>query len=272
MVPFLCFEQVEEEMRQEKERQMTDAKRFSKMNDIRDILNPARSKEYIKRLKLVISTTHGSLEVLDRVCMVLCPDQKSWIQRYNSIQARKIISDFLIDPTKYPVIPWYIRERFKIPANWKDRMDNKELYGNLQALYNTKIGLALESQITNTIANAGYQHDKGFVSLVDEKEVDVIVPSTNSPCVLIMASYNLTTSSSQSQRAREQKAMYEYVQRYNSGRARQDMPDVQLVNVIDGGGWLSRSMDLKVLHQHCDYILSAGQLNMLIPILKYHVR
>ena len=271
MSPFLCFEHVEKEMRKEKEKQVNKADRFSESEDISDILNSDDCKEYEDRLKMIISATHGSLEVLDRICMVICPEQISWTQRCNSDEASKTIADFLTDPSKYPTIPWYIRERFMIPSNWKERMGNKELYSNLQSLYNTKIGLALESEIVKTVRKAGYSHDKGFVSVVDEKEVDVIIPNMDNPRILIMASYNLTTSSAQSGRAREQQAMYDYIRKHNSGRARADMPDIQLINVVDGGGWLARKNDLKVMHQHCDYALAAGQLDMLIPILNHHM-
>ena len=271
MSPFLCFEHVEEEMRREKQRQLIKAGRFSESNNIRDILNTDNGKEYEERLKLVISATHGSLEVLDRVCMVICPEQTSWMQRCNSAEASKTIADFLMDPDRYPAIPWYIRERFAIPLNWKERMSDGELYGSLQPLYNAKIGLALESEIVKTVKKAGYSNDKGLVSLVDQKEVDVIVPDINKPRILIMSSYNLTTSSAQSQRAREQKAMYEEIRRYNDRRDQSNIPDIQLINVIDGGGWLARKRDLEVLHQHCDYALAAGQLGMLVQILNRHM-
>jgi hypothetical protein len=92
------------------------------------------------------------------------------------------------------------------------------------------------------------------------------------PRILIMSSYNLTTASSQTQRAREQKAMYEDVARYNSARTRIREPNVQLVNVIDGAGWLARANDLRQMHEHCDYALAFRQLDRLPDILHYHMR
>ena len=61
------------------------------------------------------------------------------------------------------------------------------------------------------------------------------------------------------------------IRKYNSGRARADMPDIQMINVVDGGGRLARKNDLKVMHQHCDYALATRQLDMLIPILNHHM-
>ena len=284
MVPFLHFPAVEQEMQEEKTERIKKAEQSAALPQqdekgntahIVRILKVNTAREYQYRLKLILATTQGSLEALDRVCMVICPSETTWSERRKSETATQSIADFLMDPTKDEKVPWYTAERFRLPTNWLQMMRGQlsaEIHSSLQSLYNTKTGLALESRIAAVVKAAGYSWEKGFVDFVDEKEVDVAVPDIRLPRILIMSSYNLTTASSQSQRAREQKSMYEDIARYNSGRARVREPDVQLVNIIDGGGWLARPSDLVIMHQHCDYALAEGQLNLLPDILHYHMR
>lgn len=182
----------------------------------------------------------------------------------------------MIDPHSYSEgVPWYTAERFRLPNDWIERIRFNiaaDIHGALQSLYNTSTGLALEESIRSIVTNAGYKWEKGFVSVVDQKEVDVVVPELVLPRILIMSSYNLTTASSQSERARAQKSMYEQVNVYNASRNRRDAPDVQLINVVDGAGWLSRGSDLREMHRHCDYALAWSHLPSLTAILHHHMR
>lgn len=284
MSVFLSLPEVEDEIRAEKTKRLAYAAEFvAQVNkgqpgtaaDIVSLLTVATSKEYEQRLKLLIAASAGSLEVLDRVCLAICPQQDTWNERRKSAAATRAIAEFLINPDSVPSIPWYIRERLRLPSDFLNSVANSiasEIHQSLQAQYNTSTGLAVEQVINGIVTQAGYKYEKGKVSLVDEKEVDVVVPELALPRVLIMASYNLTTSSAQGQRAREQETMYGLVRQYNGRRANQNSPPVQFVNVVDGGGWLRRANDLAQLHRHCDYALSVAQLPQgLPPILKYHI-
>ena len=282
MSPFLQFSDVESVMKRTKKEQTADTRKIIvELNDkesdvfnIEKILNVGTAVEYEKRLKVVLSLAAGSLELLDRVCMVICPEQKTWAKRFTTESARREITTFLTDPSKHEQIPWFVLERFRLPDKWYTMIRPRlivDIHMKLRSAYGTKMGLALESRIGEVVKNAGYRYEKGIVSLVDDKEVDVVVPTLKIPRILIMSSYNLTTSSAQSQRAREQKAMYEEVCRYNSGRARAQEPPVQLINIIDGGGWITRPNDLRIMHQFCDYILPYKLLHKLPSILRYHM-
>lgn len=282
IVPFLHFPAVETEIKNEKKQRLQDAEKtvvdsesYENLDRLMYILDTNTAKEYENKLSLILgTTTDGSLEALDRVCMVLCPDHESWAKRFHSKEATRTIVSFLVNPELYENIPWFTAERFRLSPDWDSRLRSnmsRGIHKSLKPLYGTKLGLALEKRIHKTVTDAGFTCGKGPVSCVDEKEVDVAIPNIRQPRVLIMSSYSLTTSSAQTGRAGEQKSMYEYVCRHNSGRARYDEPDIQLVNVMDGGGWLARRNDLKIMHQHCDYALAASQLHTLPDILHYHM-
>jgi len=117
----------------------------------------------------------------------------------------------------------------------------------------------------------GFSSEKGAVGIVDDKEVDIAVPDTANPNIIIMSSYQLTTSSSQTSKANEQMGMYEDVGIHNRGRSQRDKTDVAFVNVIDGGGWLARSRDLQTMWQGCDYCFAHSNLAELRAVLNHYM-
>lgn len=284
MQVFLDFPQVEEAVEHAKQERIAAAtgivnqvntRQPGTADDIVALLSVSTAKEYKERLKLLIAASAGSIEVMDRVCMAICPLQTTWNERRKSPTATRLIAEFLINPDIASKVPWYIRERLRLPADFINLIAGniaRDIHESLQSLYNTRSGLAVEDAVNHVVTQTGYKYEKGKVSLVDNKEIDVAVPGLTLPRILIMASYQLTTASSQSQRAREQQAMYQHVATYNDLRDNRDAPDVQLVNVIDGGGWLARSKDLAEMHRYCDYALAVGHLDGLLPpILRHHM-
>lgn len=284
MQVFLNFPQVEAEVETAKAARIESAAAFVKpadgaepgtVDDIVTLLTVDRTAEYEERLKLLVAAGAGSMEVLDRVCMVICPEQSSWSQRRASASATRAIAEFLIDPDAVPAVPQYVRERLRLPTDFLNRVQSniaREVHRSLHSLYNTRSGFAVENVINGIVQRTGYTCEKGQVALVDHKEVDAVVPGLTLPRILIMASYQLTTASSQSQRAREQQTMYDHVGAYNNLRDNRNAPNVQLVNVVDGGGWLARSNDLAEMHRYCDYALAVGQLEQRLPaILRHHM-
>lgn len=83
MSVFLTFPEVEKEIQDAKESRITYATEFvAQVNkgqpgtddDIIVLLNVKTAREYEQRLKLLLATSGGSLEVMDRVCLALCPE------------------------------------------------------------------------------------------------------------------------------------------------------------------------------------------------------
>lgn len=286
MQVFLTFPQVETEIRNEKNRRVRQQTRAVELlddghlgtaTDIIRFLTTTSTKEFKECLSQLLSLTpNGSGEHLDRVCMVICPDQASWSKRRSSEEAMAAIAGFLIEPDDTPEVPWFIRGKFRLPEDFLTRLSvniANRVHKDLQSQYNTSSGFAVESEIGRVVRATGYEFKKGQVHVVDDKEVDISVPNLLLPRVLIMASYNLTTASSQSQRAREQQTMYEHVEAYNNLRGNRNSPNVQLINVIDGGGWLARKNDLSEMRRYSHYSLSVGQLpDHLPPILRFHMK
>lgn len=189
------------------------------------------------------------------------------------------ISRLFLDGRNSPLlvqqVATFYLDQLALPENWYQVIRDPKLIQNvirrkLAGEYTDKKGDAIEQIIRTQLdvlkSKYGVSHEKGQVRLVG-KEVDHAVPSTAEAFVFIMTSYMETTSSSQTQRANEQREMYLVIQndnlRYGNKRI--------FVNFVDGAGWLARRPDLRKLHESCDYILNLKTLDRLEAIICKYV-
>lgn len=171
-------------------------------------------------------------------------------------------------------LPKFYRERLNLkhlfaPQGDPDRtrMDVKShytgTYGNwkgdlIEALIRTRLERMKE------IYGVGF--DCGSTPLINVT-VDWAIPNLADPYVLLMSSYQETTSSGQSIKAREMIDCYQMIERRNLQRHE----DRVFVNFVDGGGWLARYSDFQRLVNGCHYFLNIANLDMLESIIIKHV-
>jgi hypothetical protein len=82
-----------------------------------------------------------------------------------------------------------------------------------------------------------------------------------------MSSFQETTSSGQTTKAKDMRSAYEQICHLNSRYGE----DRAFVNFVDGGGWLARKRDLERLVEHCHYFINLQHLDMLEAIVLQHV-
>ena len=276
---FLEFPRVETDFQEETERTVEKILLAKVRNGGRDPIDVLT--EYLdagsdteERLNTITGFSHGSLEKLKRIYAAMFPSA-SWsaIKRDESMLRR--IAAFLIEPQlEAAFVPQFIRRNFALPDNWIDLLQDRAYVqavaqGRMQSKYSVAIGEALEDAVRALAVESGCSQEKGAVQIVDDKEVDAAIPDASNPRILIMSSYQLTTSSSQSSKANEQTRMYEDVRRHNASRSRRGMANVQFVNVIDGGGWLERPKDLQTMWSECDYCFPHSRIDELKAVLDY---
>ena len=239
-----------------------------------DYLDAGRDTE--ERLKVIIGFSSGSLERVKRIYEAMFPGVR-WSRLWHDEEKRRRIAAFLINQhDDETFVPQFIRNNFFLPSNWIELLQDRDflqaiVQGNLQSQYATDIGYALENEIGDIVSAAGHPHEKGKVGIVDSKEVDIAIPDTETPRILIMSSYQLTTGSSQGSKANEQLRMYQDVRNHNSSRNQRNNPDVLFINVIDGGGWLARPNDLQTMWHECDYCFSLSSLDGLRDVLQHYL-
>ncbi len=221
-----------------------------------DYLNISNQED---RLKIVLALSNGSEEQLKRIFQAIFPARSFTEWKNIKDNTLKRIASFLINPLKERVfIPEFIRNSFCLPDNWIDLLSDKRklktlVQSSYKSKYAVKMGDAFEKNIVQIVENMNIKWIKGPVEIVDNKEVDIAIPHTSDPQILIMSSYSLTTSSAQSSRANEQARMYQDIQTHNRRKTRKNKFKILFINVIDGGGWLARVNDLHRMWEECDY-------------------
>ena len=281
MQVFLDFPNVERTLRREIEQVVNRILLSEAQNGGRnpvdvmtEYLDAGRDTE--ERMRVIIGFSRGSLERVKRIYEAMFPGV-SWSRLRYDEEKRRRIAAFLVNQNDEEIfVPQFIRSNFFLPDNWIELLQDKGYLqaiaqGNMQPKYAVGIGDALESEARRVVENSWFDHDKGPVSIVDDKEVDIAIPDTSEPQILIMSSYQITTSSAQSSKANEQLRMYQDVRSHNSSRGQRNKPDVLFVNVIDGGGWLARPNDLQTMWRECDYCFSLASLDGLRSVLDYHL-
>ena len=281
MQVFLDFPDVEQALQQEVEQTVNKILLSKAQNGGRhptdvltEYLDAGRDTE--ERMKVIIGFSRGSLERVKRIYESMFPGE-SWTRLRYDERIRRRIATFLIDPEAAEVyVPDFIKKSFFLPDNWIELLQDGDylqaiVQGNTQSKYAVSIGDALEEEVRRVAAYSGFSQEKGSVSIVDDKEVDVAIPNASEPQILIMSSYQLTTSSAQSSKANEQLRMYQDVRNHNSSRGQRNKPDVLFINVIDGGGWLARPNDLQTMWRECDYCFPSSDLDRLQEVLHHYL-
>ncbi len=273
MSVFLHFPEVEQQIQKEAEMHFgkialsrTQNGQRTKLEILAHYLDAGKDTRL--RLRVLLGLCGGSMELLQRVWAYAFP-KASLAQLHRNETMRNNIARFLLEPESLDV-PSFVRQNFLIPNHWNDILRDENylrtiIYRNvLKSKYSVLIGFALENAATELLRANRIAYKKGPVSLVENKEVDIAIPNIHAPKILIMSSYNLTTSSNQSTRAKEQARMREELNRHNV----RNEANVQFINIIDGGGWLQRANDLKRIWQFSDYCFSHKTLPQLVPLVQ----
>ncbi len=169
-----------------------------------------------------------------------------------------------------------------IPRYYLETLNYREIKGSsvaarhirykhaLIGTYGGRKGYKVEDQIRQQLVNIQTQYGIGFEkgrSRMIETDIDFAVPSLQDPWIVIMSSFQETTSSGQTSKARTMRDAYEKLVHNNSRYGENRV----FVNFVDGGGWLARKRDLRRLVQDCHYFLNLQHLNMLEAIVVNHV-
>lgn len=240
-------------------------------------------REQPNGLKRVLTILHLSEEKFKRIITLLRKLEgefdKEWtltkIEKNingNNEFARKIARLFVDgknDRRLVKYLPRFYRERLNLKS-LREYADEEELTIRLKEKYggtyfNWK-GDAVEDLIRRKLDSIGISYASGSASIV-EVTVDWAIPNLEDPYVIVMSSYQETTSSGQTVKARDMLKCYEAIHHRNIQRGE----NRAFVNFVDGGGWLARQRDLRRLLDGCHYFLNINNLDMLEGIVKNHV-
>lgn len=177
------------------------------------------------------------------------------------------------DPLLVKHLPKYYREKL----NWRQigpESAEKRILKLKESIYSKKYANIKGGKIEQIIGKQleaikkrhGMNYTKGRSRIVDVT-VDWAIPSVDDPWVIIMVSYQETTSSGQSTKQRDMLNAYQNICRSNS----RNQENRAFVNFIDGVGWLARKADFQRLVDECHYFINLKNLDLLESILLKHI-
>ncbi|HOT91907.1 MAG TPA: DpnII family type II restriction endonuclease [Anaerolineae bacterium] len=183
-----------------------------------------------------------------------------------------LLMDGVRDPELQAVIPRYYLEalNFREIATGSVAARRVRYKRALIGTYSGRKGYRVEAQIRGYLERIQERYGIGFEqgqSRFVNVNVDFAIPSLDDPWVILMSSFQETTSSGQSTKARDMETAYEDIRRSNSRHGE----NRAFVNFADGGGWLARRRDFQRLVENCHYFINLRHLDLLEPIVLAHV-
>ncbi len=188
----------------------------------------------------------------------------------------RMIAELLVDGKRDEELEQHIPRYYLDMLNYREIKSGSQAArrvrykGALISTYGAQKGRQVEDRIREKLEEIKDKYGVGYGwgrSRVIETDIDLAVPSVEDPWVIIMCSFQETTSSGQTTKAKDMLSAYERVCRQNSryGENR------AFVDFADGGGWLARKRDLERLVEQCHYFINLQHLDMLEAIVLQHV-
>ncbi len=188
----------------------------------------------------------------------------------------QMIADLLVDGKRDQTLEQYI------PRYYLEKLDYRGIKGMSEAArrirykssligtYGGRKGYKVEGRIKEKLADIesryGISYTSGRSRFIG-RNIDFAIPALEDPWIIVMSSFQETTSSGQTTKATDMREAYDAVQHMNS-RYRENRA---FVNFVDGGGWLARKRDLERLVDQCHYFINLRHLDMLEAIVLDHV-
>ena len=89
---------------------------------------------------------------------------------------------------------------------------------------------------------------------------NLLIITNNIQHIVVNYQFNLTTSNGQTQYAENTVGQIRSKCRTH--------PEILIVNILDGAGWIARSADYKKVYNDCDYFFNLNTVDRLEPIIK----
>jgi hypothetical protein len=181
-------------------------------------------------------------------------------------------------PRYKELIPEFYLENFTIGVNTIARLANPDdvrrlIKKGLDGRYNNNIGDSFFKFSSESITRV---FDKTGLTYSIKKDVPLIgrpfslaIPNENTPRILIDISYNITTSSAQTDYAKQAEETASILRQKNEGKP--ESKKIIFVNILDGAGWVARRSDLEKIQRCSDYLINLKTLTDIDEIINYYL-
>lgn len=164
------------------------------------------------------------------------------------------------------IVPRFILQDFRIDDEVMRRLTSDDYVRNLvkdkvTTEYNTRYADLYVKTLHNKIKEIAQTHGLEFRKMqIPNYSSDELALAYAGKYIVINHHFYLTTSSSQTN-------YYNDVIQPKYAKA-QSMPNVNVLNILDGAGWIGRAADFKKVFADCNYFLNLKSIDKLNDIIK----
>ena len=164
------------------------------------------------------------------------------------------------------IVPRFILQDFRIDDEVMRRLTSDDYVRNLvkdkvTTEYNTRYADLYVKTLHNKIKEIAQSHGLEFRKMqIPNYSSDELALTYAGKYIVINHHFYLTTSSSQTN-------YYNDVIQPKYAKA-QSMPNVNVLNILDGAGWIGRAADFKKVFADCNYFLNLKSIDKLNDIIK----
>ena len=171
-----------------------------------------------------------------------------------------------VSPKFSAIVPRFILQDFRIDDEVMTRLASDDFIRNLvkdkvSTEYNSKYCDFYQKKLLQEIKaiteNFGLNLRRGKVPEFSEDELYI---EYNGKYIVLSYHFYLTTSSSQTE-------YYDNVIQPKYAKA-QSRPDIIIINILDGAGWIGRSADFRKIYTDCNFFLNLKTIGQLSEIIK----
>lgn len=162
-------------------------------------------------------------------------------------------------------IPKFILDDFCIDSNVMKRVENSETlakffknknYTAYTSTYANSYVARVKRQIEQIITPLGFNLLYGEIENVGK---DLMYLTDGEKYIIITCHYSLTTGQGQSDYYRKIQPIYQNIRKRDN---------IQLVNILDGAGWVARSSDFKKVYNDCNFYANLSNINIISEVTK----
>jgi hypothetical protein len=195
-------------------------------------------------------------EFADKICNL-------FLNGRNDKTLKKFIPKFYLD---YITIDEHVMDQLKDKDRLKRLIKHKQ-----DGKYNNDVGDQVEYRIMRKLeeikAKYGFGYEREQTVSWITRNLDFVIPCKEDPYVIIESSYQITTSSGQTTKQRDETGTSQTIRLHNI----QNNKNIAFVNFLEGAGWVARQSDMEKIVNCSDYVINLSTLDMLESIVIKHV-
>lgn len=170
-----------------------------------------------------------------------------------------------VSPRFASIVPHFILQDFRIDEEVMHRLTSDDFVRNLvkdkvTIEYNTRYAELYVKTLREKIKEIALNHGLEFGKMqIPNYSMEELALTYAGKYIVVNHHFYLTTSSSQTQ-------YYNDVIQPKYAKA-QSLPNVTVLNILDGAGWIGRAADFKKIYADCNYFLNLKTIDKLNDII-----